>query len=786
MTRDACPSPSQIRACLLGTLSERESEGIHRHLTGCPQCARIADEAESETDALIHSLRTPADGEYLEEPECRRALARAGAIVGKAVGAASEPAIGPVAGNPPSPPAPLPQAGEGSCAAAAKAVPLQQFVDHLVQSGLMIASAISSFQRSLPPDKRPKDGRALAQTLVYAGKLTKYQAQLVYQGKTKGLVLGEYTVLDKLGEGGMGVVLKAQHRRMKRLVAVKVLPASAIKSPEAVKRFYREVEAAAKLTHPNIVTAYDASEHEGIHYLVMEYVEGKDLARVIKERGPLEVKQALDCILQAAKGLAYAHAQGVIHRDIKPGNLLLDKKGTVKVLDMGLARVALAPGADDPGSERLTQSGQVMGTCDYMAPEQADDTRKADHRSDIYSLGCALYRLLTGKAPYSGDSLVQILLAHQNTPIPSLRGARPDAPESVEAIFRKMMAKRPTDRYQSMAEVIADLEEWLGSSSRPPVAGPVQEPPSEVLPQSLAFLQEATPVASVTKQRKAAIGDDTLRRVAREETGAGILGKVKRLVASAWGMPLAMLAIAGGVAGVVVVLGLVFSLAGSKAKALKEEPEAQQANTNVKKEPPAPAIAPLSAEYPAKAERPDSDTEAGDIAAPASAAARPAVAPFSDKAGPARMALLRVSEGQIPGDTARGDLTILSLEEKAELGGKALKVVYASGESFGDHDAGIKINDWRPFASIEFEVFNPSQRTIELELTIPTRSVDTRIDRRFTLKPGKNAVKLDLARLTARNGSAPDFGSVGRWYIALLEEGPVTLYFGDIWLTGTR
>jgi len=442
------------------------------------------------------------------------------------------------------------------------AVTIEQFVGNLVQSGLMSADEVSAFEQGLPVQKQPHDAQMLARELVAAGKLTKYQAQLVYQGRPKGLVFGEYTVLDKLGQGGMGVVLKARHRKLGRVVAVKVLPPAAMKSPDAVKRFYREVAAAGRLVHPNIVTAYDAGENEGIHYLAMEYVDGKDLASVVKERGPLEVKQALDCVLQAAKGLEYAHGEGVIHRDIKPGNLLLDKKGNVKILDMGLARVALAAGTDDPGSERLTQSGQVMGTCDYMAPEQAEDTRKADHRSDIYSLGCTLYRLLTGKVPYSGDSLVQVLLAHQNAPVPSLRAARPDVPEDVDALFQKMMAKRPADRYQSMGEVIADVESCLGSSSRPPVAGLVEEPESEFLPQSLAFLQEAPPLPSATKQRIATLADDTLRRVAREETGTGIVGTVKRALASARRTPLAMLAVGGGAAALVVIVGLVLTIAG--------------------------------------------------------------------------------------------------------------------------------------------------------------------------------------------------------------------------------
>lgn len=336
-------------------------------------------------------------------------------------------------------------------------IALQQFLDSLTRSGLLSAAEVTAFLEHLPPDRKPHDGDALARELVQAKKLTRYQAAAVYQGKIKGLAFGEYVVLDKLGEGGMGVVLKAQHRRMKRLVAVKMLPAGKMKSADSVKRFYHEVEAAARLSHPNIVTAYDAGEHEGIQYLVMEYVDGQDLASLVKQHGPFSVSQAVECIVQAAKGLDYAHKHGVIHRDIKPGNLLLDHEGTLKILDMGLAHITES--ADDPaGAERLTSSGQVMGTCDYMAPEQAEDTRKADHRADIYSLGCTLYRLLVGKPPYTGETAIQVLLAHIQQPIPSLCAMRGDVPAPLEAIYQKMLAKRPEDRYQSMAEVVTALE----------------------------------------------------------------------------------------------------------------------------------------------------------------------------------------------------------------------------------------------------------------------------------------------------------------------------------------
>jgi eukaryotic-like serine/threonine-protein kinase len=202
---------------------------------------------------------------------------------------------------------------------------LEQFVQHLTASGLMSVAQVASFQDTLPPERKPKDAEDLARELVQAGKLTRYQAQVVAQGEVRGLVFGEYRVLDKLGQGGMGVVLKAEHRRMQRLVAVKVLPAATMKSPQAIERFYREVRAAARLNHPNIVQAYDAGEHDGIHFLVMEYVDGKDLAAVVRERGPLPVAQAVDYIVQAARGLHYAHQHGVVHRDIKPANLLVER-----------------------------------------------------------------------------------------------------------------------------------------------------------------------------------------------------------------------------------------------------------------------------------------------------------------------------------------------------------------------------------------------------------------------------------------------------------------------------
>jgi serine/threonine protein kinase len=275
-----------------------------------------------------------------------------------------------------------------------------------------------------------------------------------------------YRILEVLGAGGMGVVYKALHRLMERVVALKVLNHSLTSQPGFAERFQREVKAAARLAHPNIVVAHDADETAGTHFLVMEYVAGTTLDRVVGQRGPLPVCEACALVRQAALGLQHAHERGLVHCDIKPHNLLMTPAGQVKILDFGLARVL-----EDRASGAVTlPDGTVLGTPDYMAPEQARDPGCADIRSDIYSLGCTLYHLLAGQPPFPAGTPLQKLLAHQECSPPLLTTVRQDIPEELTGILERMLAKDPARRYPTPADLATDLERVIDPASAAPAA----------------------------------------------------------------------------------------------------------------------------------------------------------------------------------------------------------------------------------------------------------------------------------------------------------------------------
>lgn len=328
---------------------------------------------------------------------------------------------------------------------------VQDLLDSLEESKLLSAEELGRAAAS----SSTLNATSFAQSLVASGILTSFQMETVRNRKFEVLRIGNYEVLDQLGAGGMGTVFKARHRRMKRIVALKLLSSSLAKDEKFVRRFQREVEAISRLSHPNIVIAYDADEDTAGPFLIMECVDGDDLAALVQKDGPLDVPVAIDCILQAARGMDYAHRQGVIHRDIKPANLLRDAMGVVKVSDLGVARLNIIEGGADVSG--ITQAGGVIGSVQYMSPEQAADSTSIDHRADIYSLGATLYFLLLGRPPYQAQTMMATLLQHRDAPIPSLVEERKDVPLALDAVFRRMLAKAPVVRYQTMAEVVFAL-----------------------------------------------------------------------------------------------------------------------------------------------------------------------------------------------------------------------------------------------------------------------------------------------------------------------------------------
>jgi len=342
------------------------------------------------------------------------------------------------------------------------------FLDSIRRYRLLTAAQLET----LATDSQHADLRALARNLVQRGMLTHYQVNLLFQGRGAELLLEPYVILARLGEGGSGLVLKGRHLFMQRIVAIKLIRKDLLADPDVVARFNREIEVASQVSHANVVHAYDAGPLGGTFGLVMEYVEGTDLARLIKDEGPLSCERACAYIRQTALGLQHVHEQGLIHRDIKPSNLLLavpkeneGGTGTVKILDLGLARLNSRKAAQAQASQLTTVGSLMMGTPDYMAPEQAIDLRSTDIRADIYSLGCTLHYLLTGDPPFPAGSLAQKLMKHQQAEPPSLTKRRPELPAVLDAIFRKMMTKDPADRYQTPAEVAEALAPLASVSS---------------------------------------------------------------------------------------------------------------------------------------------------------------------------------------------------------------------------------------------------------------------------------------------------------------------------------
>ncbi len=342
-------------------------------------------------------------------------------------------------------------------------MPVDSFLDLLRQSDLVVDSQMVALTAEFSGDGgKWESARAVAAELVKRGVLTEWQADNLLQGKHRGFRLGPHRILMPLGKGGMSQVYLAEHIMMRRRCAIKVLPSKYQEDPDLLSRFYLEARAIAALDHPHIVRAYDFNKAvlrgKDIHYLVMEYVEGQDLRRMVEEQGPLDCRKAADFIRQAAEGLAHAHAAGFVHRDIKPANLLVDPNGVLKILDLGLAL---------EGQEAWeTSEGQqsAVGTADYVAPEQVMDSRNVDGRADLYSLGYTFYFLLTGRRPFPKSTLVELLMAHRVENPEPISNLRPDVPMELTEIIDRMTAKNPDLRFQTANDVAERLQGWLQDS----------------------------------------------------------------------------------------------------------------------------------------------------------------------------------------------------------------------------------------------------------------------------------------------------------------------------------
>lgn len=303
---------------------------------------------------------------------------------------------------------------------------------------------------------------ALARRLVRRGWLTAYQAKRLLDHSGQELILGPYRVLNLLGEGGLSQVFKAHHAVRHRIVALKVLHPELRSNAEIVEQFRREMDVLSRLEHPCFVKALDVEDDSAPHYFAMDYIEGIDLHKLLKWAGPLPIPQACNYTAQAALGLQYAFEQGLVHRDIKPGNLVVTFAGNeVRILDIGLARLEWALKERGPNEPVKPGTPVLMGTADYIAPEQAQNADSANIRADIYSLGCSLFHVLTGQPPFPGNSLAKKLMQHQQAPPPSLRQLRPEIPAELELIVQKMMAKNPADRYQTPAGIALALVPFM-------------------------------------------------------------------------------------------------------------------------------------------------------------------------------------------------------------------------------------------------------------------------------------------------------------------------------------
>ena len=377
----------------------------------------------------------------------------------------------------------------------------ESFLELTSRSGLIasdqLAACVDRFRGAGEWSDEPK---RLATLLVRDSMLTYFQAEQLLQGRHRGFSMGKYRLLERLGSGGMGSVFLADHASTHEVVALKILPRSNAGKPTVTERFQREARAAVALKHTNVVRVHSLEQDADIRFLVMEYVEGQDLRQLVGRFGPLDPLRAANYIRQAAEGLQHVHDAGLIHRDVKPANLLLNRAGTVKLLDLGLARFV----DDEDELTKRQGEGTVLGTADYLSPEQAIDSHEVDQRTDIYSLGATFYYLLTGQSPVPSVPVPQKLICIQTQPHKPIREINPKVPAELAAVVDRMMAKAPAQRFQSARLVAKALQRW----TKDPVPPPTEEPAVRLSPLALSVIGKLTRAA-----RRAAAGYPPVARL---------------------------------------------------------------------------------------------------------------------------------------------------------------------------------------------------------------------------------------------------------------------------------
>ncbi|MBA4065543.1 MAG: hypothetical protein C0501_17875 [Isosphaera sp.] len=373
----------------------------------------------------------------------------------------------------------------------------EELLQLIRKSGMVDEGRLAAYLRRGYARGPAADVREFADDLIRDGVLTYFQAEQFLLGKWRGFTIGKYKLLERVGVGGMGQVFLCEHLFLRKRVAVKVLPPAKAEQPAALGRFYREARAAGALDHPNVVRTHDIDQDGTLHFIVMDYVDGASLSEVVNKVGPLPVGRAVSYARQAALGLDYAFRNGIIHRDVKPGNILVDRQGTARVLDLGLARFV------NDHTDNLTVKYDdkiVLGTADYVAPEQVANSHAVDVRADVYALGATLYFLLAGQPPFPTGTVSQKLLWHRTKEPAPLRSLRPDVPDALAAAVARMMAKDPTARFQTPGQVAAALDPFLPDEVPPPGPDEMPElsPAAAEVAEEIAAEPEAVAAAAET------------------------------------------------------------------------------------------------------------------------------------------------------------------------------------------------------------------------------------------------------------------------------------------------